>query len=115
MLNFNIAALGAPQFNTHRYGIYFADTPRHADLLLLLGPPVEPLREAVRATIGQLPRPFGILLLGGDGTGETSDPGPFRDMVEPESVVGRLAGNPGPGEILAALLAIQRGESGARS
>lgn len=104
MLNFNIAALGAPQFNTHRYGIYFADTPRHADLLLVPGPPVEALLEALNSTIGQLPEPFGILLLGGDTPWET---------IAPARVVGHLPGIPGPKEILAALLAVQRGESGA--
>ncbi len=100
MLNFNIAALGAPQFNTHRYGIYFADTPRHADLLLVLGPPVDALVDAVRSTIAQLPEPFGILLLGGEK--------PW-DMIEPDRLVGHLPGTPGPKEILAALLAAQRG------
>jgi Ni,Fe-hydrogenase III small subunit len=107
MLNFNIAALGAPQYNTHRFGIYFADTPRHADLLIFLGPPVSALRDAVAATIAQVPEPFGILAVGGEpGTGAAD---PRWDMLDSGHVVGFLPGTPGPSDILGALLAVQRG------
>jgi len=121
MLNFNIAALTAPQYNTHRFGIYFADTPRHADILILLGPPLSALHDAVAATLAQAPKPFGVLLVGGapemapqqepvESTSGTPQPGSFRELIDPALVVGFLPGSPGPSDIFAALLAIQRGD-----
>ncbi len=121
-LNFTIAALQAPQYNTHRFGIYFADTPRHADLLVLLGPPLPSLRESVAATVRQLPSPCGVLLVGRETSevraadGSRREPqdagdtlGPWTGMVDASIVVGQLPRNPAPAELLAALLSIQRG------
>ncbi|HUX12522.1 MAG TPA: hypothetical protein VMW87_05815 [Spirochaetia bacterium] len=110
-LNFTIAALQAPQYNTHRFGIYFADTPRHADLLVLLGPPLPSLREAVAATVRQLPSPCGVLLVGQEKVDlpATDTLGSWTGMVDADAVVGQLPGDPAPAEILAALLSIQRG------
>jgi len=122
ILNFNVAALSAPQYNTHRFGIFFADTPRHADLLIVLGPPLTSLRAAVSATVAQMPEPFGILLIGGipeplpaphsvQTPARVQQLGPFQELVDPVRVAGFLPGVPGPSDILAALLAIQRGAS----
>jgi len=60
-LNMEIAALKQAQYNLHRFGIFFTDTPRHADLILLLGEPLQSLREPLERTLEQVPRPFGVL------------------------------------------------------
>lgn len=62
-LNFEITALESPQYNTHRFGIYFTDSPRHADVLLILGHPVKPMLEPMRETISQLSNPFYIITI----------------------------------------------------
>lgn len=60
-LNMEIAALKTALYNPHRLGIFFAATPRHADLLVLLGDLVEPLEEPLTSTLVQVPRPFGVV------------------------------------------------------
>ena len=62
-MNLEMAALQSPQYNLHRFGIYFADSPRHADLLLVLGRVNEPMAVPLRETINQLPAPYGIVLV----------------------------------------------------
>lgn len=94
-LNFDIRALQAPQYNIHRLGIYFADSPRHADLLIVLGNPTAQMIEPLINTVEQMPKPFGILLVGQD----------LENNVKLPNVVGRLR-NSEPAEILGALLKI---------
>ncbi len=62
-LNFEMSALSAPQYNIHRFGIFFTDSPRHADVLLILGKVSEKMVEPLRETINQLPEPFGIVII----------------------------------------------------
>ncbi len=62
-LNYEIAAMMTPQYNIHRFGIFFSDTPRHADLLMILGKPVEPMVNVLYETITQLAEPFGVVIL----------------------------------------------------
>lgn len=95
MLNFEIKALQSTQYNTHRFGIYFADSPRHADLLIVLGKPTEKMIEPMMNTIDQMPKPFGILII------EEDD----KITLDLPNVVGRLT-NPEPSDILGAILKI---------
>lgn len=60
-LNFDIRALQAPQYNIHRYGIFFADVPRHADVLLVLGKPTEKMIPVLMETVNQMPAPYSIV------------------------------------------------------
>lgn len=62
-LNFEISALESAVYNIHRFGIYLTDSPRHADLLLVLGRPTAQMLEPLEATIDQIPRPFGIVTI----------------------------------------------------
>lgn len=62
-LNFEMAALAAPQYNIHRFGIFFTDSPRHADILLILGKCSEKMVEPLKETINQIPEPFGIIII----------------------------------------------------
>ena len=60
-LNFDIRALQAPQYNIHRFGIFFADVPRHADVLLVLGRPTEKMVPILLETVNQMPGPYSIV------------------------------------------------------
>ncbi|MFZ0456484.1 MAG: hypothetical protein WCE54_19650 [Ignavibacteriaceae bacterium] len=62
-LCFELKALQTPQYNIHRFGIFFADTPRHADVLIVLGPATEKMIQPLKETINQLPKPFGIIII----------------------------------------------------
>ena len=62
-LNFEMAALAAPQYNIHRFGIFFADSPRHADVLLVLGRCSEKMVGPLKETVNQLPKPFNIIII----------------------------------------------------
>ena len=98
-LNFEIAALEAPQYNTHRFGIYFTDSPRHADLLLVLGRPVPQMMSPLRETISQLPHPFGIVVL--DDSPEHLRTDYYADLP---NLMTTIRGIPSPSEILGLLL-----------
>lgn len=93
--NFELRALQSSQYNTHRFGIYFSDSPRHSDLLIVLGSPTEKMMIPLMNTIEQIPKPFGILLVEEDEEIKLNLP----------NVVGRLR-NPEPPEILGVLLKI---------
>ncbi len=101
VLNFEMQALKSPKYNIHRFGIYSAASPKHADLLIVLGRPTKKMVEPLRCTIEQLPEPFGILLIKGCG-----DDGIDPDELKLPKVVASMDGCPNPSEILAVLLKI---------
>ncbi len=102
-LNFEISALESPQYNIHRFGIFMTDSPRHADVLLILGHPVQKMLDPLKETISQLPRPFYTI---------TIDDDPYQpDAVEyPElpNHIAALTGVPSPSQILGLLLDIAK-------
>lgn len=98
-LNFEIDALEAPQYNIHRFGIYMTDSPRHADVLLILGKPVKAMISPLRETIDQIPRPFGIIIL--DDC--TDNPVGLND-TELLNVIAEVKGVPDPSQLLGMLL-----------
>ena len=111
-LNMEIAAMKTAQYNVHRLGIFFTDSPRHADLFLLLGDPLAMLSEAIESTLMQAPRPFGVLWIRENGT-ET----PRAAETAVKAIVDRAGGVlvavidslSGPGEIIGVLQAVKRG------
>ncbi len=62
-LNFEMAALATPQYNIHRFGIFFTDSPRHADILFILGKCSKKMIEPLKETINQISEPFGIIII----------------------------------------------------
>ncbi len=62
-MNLEIRALTSPQYNIHRFGIHLVDTPRHADVLLVLGPILQSMLTPLQMTIQQIPEPFGVILI----------------------------------------------------
>ena len=101
-LCFEIKALQAPQYNIHRFGIFFADTPRHADVLIVFGPATEKMIEPLKETINQLPKPFGIILI---------ESGNIKSEVNIKSIFGEyllaeISNYENPEQIIAVLLKI---------
>lgn len=74
-LNMEVAALKTALYNPHRLGVFFAATPRHADVLILLGDLVAALEEPLASTLLQVPRPYGAVWI--------------REEMQPSRVVSR--------------------------
>ncbi len=98
VLNFDIHALKSSQYNTHKFGIFFAATPRHADLLIVLGCPTRKMIEPLLETVNQLPKPYGIFWIKGCSAGMS-----LYDL-KVKNIVSVLDGCPEPAEILAVIL-----------
>lgn len=102
-LNFEISALESAVYNIHRFGIFLTDSPRHADLLLVLGRPTVQMLDPLQATIDQIPRPFGIVTID-DQPNEM----PLQDYPEWPNHLAALQGVPSAGEILGAILTLSK-------
>jgi len=98
-LNFEIDALESPQYNIHRFGIYMTDSPRHADVLLILGRPVKAMIGPLEETIDQIPRPFGIIVL--DDCPDNSARLHYADLP---NVIAEFKGVPDPSQLLGILI-----------
>jgi hypothetical protein len=102
-LNFEISALESPQYNMHRFGIYMTDSPRHADLLLVLGRPTKAMLPCLSETISQLPTPFGIVTI--DDSTEEFEMSDYPDLP---NHIADVKGLPNPSEILGLLLDLSK-------
>jgi hypothetical protein len=98
-LNFEISALESPQYNIHRFGIFLTDSPRHADVLLLLGRPTKMMLAPLQETIAQLPAPFCIVTI--DDCPDDPGRSPYPPL--PNHICA-VEGVPAPSEILSLLL-----------
>ncbi|HVS97754.1 MAG TPA: hypothetical protein VHE54_14770 [Puia sp.] len=97
-LNFEISALESPQYSIHRYGIYLTDSPRHADILLVLGKPTAAMLPPLLETVSQLPEPFCIATI--DDCPEDRE----RSYPDLPNHICALEGIPSPAQILGMLL-----------
>ncbi len=100
-LCFELKALQSPQYNIHRFGIFFSDSPRHSDVLIILGPATEKMVAPLKETINQIPEPFGVILI------ETGIP-PI-EKIDIKSIVGdklltEIKNYDNPEQILSVLL-----------
>lgn len=102
-INFEISALESPQYNIHRFGIYMTDSPRHADLLLVLGRPTEAMMPCLEETISQLPTPFGIVTID-----DSIDELEMCSYPELPNHVAAIKGVPDPSQILGLLLDLSK-------
>jgi len=59
-----IHALGNPLYDIERFGIRFAASPRHADVLLVTGPVARNMAEALRRTYDATPAPKWVVAAG---------------------------------------------------
>ena len=105
-LNFDMRALQAPQYNIHRFGIFFADVPRHADVLLVLGRPTEKMVPVLLETVNQMPGPYSIVSIESerDRRDIESPGGVDIDNLQLPNLVAHITDYHEPRDIIAVLL-----------
>src|SRR5213075_2934063 len=62
-----IVALNSPVYDLERFGIHFAASPRHADMLLVTGPVTRNMELALRKTYDAMPAPRLVVAVGACG------------------------------------------------
>jgi len=59
-----VKQLGNPYYNMHRLGFFITPTPRHADILLVVGPVTDHMRIALCKTYDAMPTPKRVIAVG---------------------------------------------------
>ncbi|WP_137121257.1 NADH-quinone oxidoreductase subunit B family protein [Segeticoccus rhizosphaerae] len=72
-----IRLLSAPHYDLHRLGLFFTPSPRHADLLLVTGPALRVMDEAVAKTWTAMPDPKVVVAVGACALGGVYPRDPF--------------------------------------
>ncbi len=100
--NREISLLKAPQYDLHRLGFFFTPTPKHADLMLVLGSPTEKMIPVLKEAYELMPEPKAVVAVGACANGAMGTK--VEDMVK---ISGRISGcPPQPIELLKLLLEI---------
>ncbi|MEM0121179.1 MAG: NADH:ubiquinone oxidoreductase [Thermoprotei archaeon] len=66
--NAEFKLIGSPQCDMTRFGIFFTNTPRHADALVVMGVMTEGMREAFKKAYEAMPEPKLVIALGACAT-----------------------------------------------
>ncbi len=100
--NREISLMKAPQYDMHRLGLFLTPTPKHADVMLVVGYPTEKMVEVLREAYQLMPEPKAVISVGACANGSF---GLSVDEVVP--VDARLSGcPPQPVELLKAILGV---------
>jgi hypothetical protein len=59
-----VKQLNSPYYNMHRLGFFITPTPRHADVLLVVGPVTDHMRVALQKTYDAMPAPKRVVAVG---------------------------------------------------
>jgi Ni,Fe-hydrogenase III small subunit len=59
-----VKQLNNPYYNMHRLGFFLTPTPRHADVMLVVGPVTDHLRPALQKTYDAMPAPKRVVAVG---------------------------------------------------
>jgi len=59
-----VKQLNNPYYNMHRLGFFITPTPRHADVLLVVGPVTDHMRVALQKTYDAMPTPKRVIAVG---------------------------------------------------
>jgi Ni,Fe-hydrogenase III small subunit len=62
--NLEVLALANPYFDSQRLGIFFTNSPRHADVLLVVGVPTDEMAEPIQRAYEALPTPKAVVAVG---------------------------------------------------
>jgi Ni,Fe-hydrogenase III small subunit len=62
--NREVLALANPRYDASRLGIFFTNSPRHADVLVVVGVPTPEMREPLRRAYEALPGPKAVVAVG---------------------------------------------------
>jgi formate hydrogenlyase subunit 7 len=84
--NLEVLGLTNPYYDLHRLGIFFTNSPRHADVLVVVGVPTAAMVEPLRRTFEAMPAPKAVLAVGAC----TIDGGIFADAPARASTVAEI-------------------------
>jgi len=106
--NLEVLALASPYYDSQRLGVFLTNSPRHADVLLVVGVPTEAMVEPLRRAYDALPEPKAVIAVGAcpiSGGAFRGNPG-LRPTLEGIVPVDRFVPGcpPTPIQILDALL-----------
>jgi Ni,Fe-hydrogenase III small subunit/ferredoxin-like protein FixX len=59
-----VKQLNNPYYNLHRLGFFITPTPRHADVMLVVGPVTDPMRTVLEKVYQAMPTPKRVLAVG---------------------------------------------------
>jgi Ni,Fe-hydrogenase III small subunit len=62
--NLEVLALANPYYDSQRLGIFFTNSPRHADVLMVVGVPTEEMVDPMRRAYEALPSPKAVIAIG---------------------------------------------------
>ncbi len=62
--NLEVLALTNPLYDSQRLGIFFTNSPRHADVLLVVGVPTDEMLDPLRRAYDALPAPKAVVAVG---------------------------------------------------
>jgi len=62
--NLELKLIASPQYDMTRFGIFFTNTPRHADALVIMGVLTEKMKEVIKEAYDAMPEPKLVILLG---------------------------------------------------
>ncbi len=62
--NLEVLALSNPYYDSQRLGIFFTNSPRHADVLVVVGVPTDEMVEPVRRAYEAMPAPKAVIAVG---------------------------------------------------
>ncbi len=85
--NLEVLALANPFYDTTRLGIFFTNSPRHADVLLVVGVPTEEMRAPLLRAFEAIPSPKAVVaagvcpISGGVFAGNAGVLGPLSDVL----------------------------------
>jgi Ni,Fe-hydrogenase III small subunit len=108
-----IHALGNPFYDIERFGLRFVASPRHADVLLVTGPIILNMREALLRTYAATPAPKWVIAAGAcaaDGgcfAGSYAVAGGASSVLPVDLVIPGCP--PSPAALMKGLLALMRG------
>lgn len=63
--NLELQALSTPHYDLNRFGIFFTNSPRHADALVIMGVYSEKMEKVLESAYGAMPSPKLIIAMGG--------------------------------------------------
>lgn len=94
-----VKQLNNPYYNMHRLGFFITPTPRHADVLLVVGPVTDQMRDALRKIYDAMPTPKRVLAVGACALSGGIFAGSFvcaKGVAEVLPVDVEVPGNPPP-------------------
>ncbi len=108
--NLEVLGIANPLYDAARLGIFFTNSPRHADVLLVVGVPTEEMVEPLRRAYEAMPAPKSVIAIGAcpiSGGAFRGNPG-LRPSLDGLVPVDRFVPGcpPAPIQILDALLTV---------